>query len=429
MGVLGAAAAAGLACEALAQRMREAPPGTERRIVERVKPRDWTLTVTVNVRVDQYEKDEHGMPRRFDFRADTMTVVFPALAETAGHVGAPALPPGQSASRDRPYITGELRLNDVVVNDTPQFLSDYPCGTRLARWTHRQWEGREMTLRVVFPVTCFQTRFDEALALEARWPETWPGEAGSCFQPQYWVDTDPALGAYDMTPVREFLARLTAGKDPRSVPPVTLAKYLAGEVMRAVQPTGGGLNFARTGELEGMSLQGAPETLRRGRGSEFDVVCVLAAVYRQAGLPARTVIGYDVGESRTEGREFLGRRGSASLRAWVEVALIDPRDSSLVWVPVDINRLRRASSRPPPLEQRWPYFGEHDELDRVIPFAFQFHPPTTVVAHGSPAFWGWLVTPRPPDAVIQSVRFNAITTPRTAEDMRRIREEERRRER
>jgi len=94
-----------------------------------------------------------------------------------------------------------------------------------------------------------------------------------------------------------------------------------------------------------------------------------------------------------------------------------------VWVPVDVVRMRRSGSRAKPIDQKWPYFGEHDELDRVIPFAFQFHPPTTVVAHGSPAFWGWLVTPKPPDRVLQTVRFLAITAPVTIEDQRRKQEE------
>src|SRR5581483_8784634 len=147
-------------------------------------------------------------------------------------------------------------------------------------------------------------------------------------------------------------------------------------------------------------------TLKKGKGSEFDMVCALAAVYRAAGLPARTVIGFDVGQSKTDGRRFLGKRGSSELRAWVEFPLVNPRDNALVWVPVDIVRMRKSSSRAKPLEQRWPFFGDNDALDRVIPFAFQFHPPTTVVSYGSPAFWGWLVMPKPPERVLQAVRFS-----------------------
>ena len=36
---------------------------------------------------------------------------------------------------------------------------------------------------------------------------------------------------------------------------------------------------------------------------------VLAAVYRAAGLPARTVIGLDVGDSKSDGKKFLGKKG------------------------------------------------------------------------------------------------------------------------
>jgi hypothetical protein len=108
----------------------------------------------------------------------------------------------------------------------------------------------------------------------------------------------------------------------------------------------------------------------------------------------------------------------------VEFALVDPQTSREIWIPVDVARMRKGSSRPPSLDRPWKYFGEHDELDGIIPFAFQFHPPTTVVAHGSPAFWGWMVTPKPPDKLVQVVRFDAITTPKTAEDQRREREAE-----
>ncbi|MEX2219231.1 MAG: transglutaminase domain-containing protein [Phycisphaerales bacterium] len=398
----------------------------EPRIVARVKPHEWTLTTRVNVRLDQFARDANGMPLTTGFKFDTVSVIFPLIPETASSISAP-IEPVEGVERYRPYIKGRLMLNDATVNERPEVLSNYAAGARLGKWTHRDWSGKEMTLEVTLPVTAYQTTFDEKLAMAAGWPDAWPEPAASCMQPQYWIDLDPAKGPYDMTPIKEFVRRATNGKDPKSVPPAMLAKVLAGEVLRAVNPSAGdGLNFNRTGELEGIDLKGAPQTLLDGRGSEFDMACVLVAAYRAAGLPARTVIGYDVGEGKT-GNRFLGKSGSAELRAWVEFPLLD-KDSKIVWVPVDVVRMRKSGSRPKPIAQRWPFFGEHDELDRVIPFAFQFHPPTTVVAYGSPAFWGWLVTPKPPDRVMQTVRFGAITTPTTAEEQKRRREEERQRQ-
>lgn len=402
-----------------ANKSDEPPP-----IIDRVQSHDWTLTATVSVRLDQHERDKNGMPLTTGFRFDTMSMVFPMLAESASHIASPPLP-SEGADEGKRYCTGKLSLNGKVVEEHPAFLSDYPCGTRLGKWTYQNWEGQSVLLEVTLPVTCYQTKFDEKQAQAVGWPSAWPAVAQSCFQPQYWIDEDPAKGPYDMAPVKDFVNRATGGKDPKTAPPALLAKILAGQILESIQPSGQGLTFDRTGELQGVDLQGAPETIRTGKGSEFDVVCALAAVYRAAGIPARTVIGFDVGQTKTDGRRFLGKHGSSELRSWVEFPLVSPKDGSLVWVPVDVIRMRKSGSRMKPVDQRWPYFGDHDELDRVIPFAFQFHPPTTVVSYGSPAFWGWLVTPKPPDMVAQSIRFMAITTPVTADDQKRKQDEER----
>jgi hypothetical protein len=231
-------------------------------------------------------------------------------------------------------------------------------------------------------------------------------------------------GPYDMNPIKELVKRWTSGKDPKTIKPLPLAKYLAGEVLGWVQPSGNGLGYNRIGQLEGIDLQGAPLTAERRRGSEFDMVCLLAAVYREAGLPARTVIGYDIGETKDEDRRnFLEKKGSEDIRTWLEFALLDEGTGQLHWIPVDVVRLRKAGSRPPPLEKEWRYFGTHDELDGMIPFAFHFHPPTTVRAYGSPGFWGWLVTPKPPETAVQALSFSAWSTPKRGSDQDRKREE------
>lgn len=394
--------------------------GQQGKIVQRVDPREWTLQAIVSVRARTDFSPSTGMPNRESFDFTSAAVVFPLITGTAS-----------SAS---PQGTGILSLNDRQTDATPVMLQgEYPAGTRLGKWTLKDWKGEEIQLQVTIPATCFNTKFDEAAAAQLDWPKgEWPQEAASTFQPQLFVDLMPAgltrdgKPSSDMEPVKDLLKRWTNGQDPKTIKPTELAKYLCGRVLEHVQTSGNGLNYARTGEVEGIDLQGAAETARRGRGSEFDAVCLLAAVYRMSGLPARTVIGWDVGPKAD--KKFLDKKGSEGLRAWVEFALADPQaPGGIVWVPVDMIRMRKSSSRMPPLNKPWRYFGEHDELERVIPFAFQFHPPTTVVAHGSPAFWGWMVTPKPPDKAEQAIRFMAQTTPRTAEgeaEKRRKREEE-----
>ena len=60
---------------------------------------------------------------------------------------------------------------------------------------------------------------------------------------------------------------------------------------------------------------------------------------------------------------------------------------------MDIARLRARSSRMLPLDRPWEYFGTHDELHRVAPFALHFIPPVDVRSYNSPAFYGWRQIP------------------------------------
>jgi hypothetical protein len=361
---------------------------------------DWTLRVSVTVRTDAPVDPRTKMPNREPLVVDSAAVVFPMPVSSASHIAWTAA--GGTG--------GELKVDHRISDNQVEWLTGYHSGVRLGRWDLQSWRGEVVTLNINYLVTSFRTEFDEAAASRLDWPEAWPAPAQSTLQPQLFVDMGQD-GPYDMEPVKQLVKRWTEGKDPRTVKPVVLAKYFAGQVWAHVQPSGGGLTYNRTGELEGIDLQGAPQTARTGRGTEFDMVCLLAAVYREAGLPARTVIGYDAGARRRDSAAGTGRSGSGSIRAWVEFALMDEQQQ-LVWVPVDIVRMRKSSSRPPDRDRPWRWFGTHDELDGVIPFAFHFHPPTTVVAHGSPAFWGWMVSPKPPDRVRQTLRIEGSRTPK-----------------
>lgn len=367
--------------------------------LELYDPHDWTLESWVNVRAWQ-ETDANGMPVTEEFVFDSAAIVFPLVKGSAS-----------SVTHDR-GIRSELRLNDVAVEARPEMMPDYHSGARLGKWALVDWWGKEVQLKTFIPTTCWKTRLNEDAAASVTWPQEWPAEPASTFDAQFYVDLGPD-GPYDMKPVKDLVDRWTGGKDPKGIRPLQLAKFLAGQVQSHVQPSGNGIGYNRIGLIEGIDLQGAPRTAQRGRGSEFDMVCLLAAVYREAGLPARTVIGYDIGESKNDDRKkVLERKGSENLRAWVEFALVDQgANNRTYWIPVDVVRMRKTSSRVGDLDKPWKYFGSHDELDGIVPFAFHFHPPTTVRAYGTPGFWGWLVTPRPPERAVQTLRFTAFTTP------------------
>ena len=145
------------------------------------------------------------------------------------------------------------------------------------------------------------------------------------------------------------------------------------------------------------------------------MACVLCAAYRNAGLPARTVIGLDVTESKGQDAILAGKGKNDRLRSWVEFCLFDESTGKELWVPADPARQRASSNRPPAFDRPWKYFGNNDDLDDVLPLAFQYHPPTTVIAHGSPCLWGWLTTPELQVAE-QSMRWLTATTPVRPED-------------
>lgn len=378
------------------------------KIITRVDPHDWTFTGSVNLRVYEEKDIKTNMPKKEAFDFTSAAIVYPLVGETASSVMV-----GKESD-----VTGKMRLNDRVIAEKPnEILVDYPAGTKLAKWSMMGWKGEEVAVELKYSITSWQTKFDEALANKCKWAENYPGAAATALEPEYWIDMGMD-GPYDMAPVKDLVKKWMGGKDPKTISPVQAAKFLAGQVMQHVQTSGNGIATNKVGEMSGIALQGAPVTAKLGKGSEFDMVQLLVAVYRQIGLPARSVIGWDAGDSK-DGK-FLGKGGSASMRAWVEFALVDPNQPDPVWVPVDVVRMRKSSTRPPALDRPWPFFGDNKELDGVIPFAFQFFPPSKgVISYGSPAFFGWMVTPKPPEHVVQTLKFGAISTPKRAEDMKK----------
>lgn len=373
-------------------------------VITQGRSRNWTLKVQVHLAAYQTDPGKLGRPGHKELQVipltfDTAAVVFPVPYGSAGHI------------TDTDSVTGTLLFDDKPVDTEIDFADNYASGTRLARWEMLNREGRELDLKLVIPMTTWETVFDEELAGRATWPAAgvWPGEAASTLISTQGSRVDPV--DFMSPTIAAKLAEWTGGNDPKKLKPVALAKFLAAKVMEATQPSGLGLVNARNGEVEGFDLQTASATLSKGRGSEHDIACLMCAVYRAAGLPARTVIGYDIKESKGEDSGYLKDKGSAKIRSWVEFYLFDESANKGIWVPVDIVRARKSSSRAPALDRPWKFFGTNDELDDVMPIAFQYHPPTTVVAHGSVAFWGWLTTPRLQQGASQWIQFQSMSTP------------------
>lgn len=386
--------------------------------VRLVSPKNQTLAVRVVVNSDAptqkttirdpFTGKSVDMPSVTPFEFETLAVVWPLVPSTA------------SSELDLTAVRGELKLNDAVVSDVPQVLKGYAGGTMLARWDAgaraQQTVCRQVELRLELPMTCSRTEFDERGAAEVGWPTgPWPADAQSLMKPQLyletWVDDQGRVRALDDKPLKEIVEAWLKDAgigDAKGVPPVHLAKVITGRVWASVQPSGEGLSFKRTGELAGVIVQPAAETLTTGRGSEHDMAVALAAALRSTGLPTRLVAGWDVSSG---GEKFLSNKKQNKLHTWVEFCLFDEAKNTVNWVPVDIGAMRMSTTKPPAISRTWRYFGTHPELDAITPFSLHMHPPTDVMSYGWPGFWGWFVTPKPPKAAEQAISFVATQTP------------------
>ncbi len=388
----------------------------------------WTLKV--EVLIQSYQDAPRGPTDEreltiipLDFTSATM--VFPVLVTTSSS----NVLMKETESGEQPRLTGEVRINDRPAPQDLAFVSrgidgdPLPSNTWRAQWLIANPDRsaftnvRQFDLRFDLPVECSQTMFDERKASAIDWPKgEWPEAARVALDPEAFIEYNPAdrNRPYPTDAMDKMLADWFKGNDPKKLKPVVLAKWIAGNLLEAVQPSGHGLVFdRRTSMITGFDLQNPPTTASTGRGSGFDMTNLLVAMYRRVGIPARLVIGYDVGAAK-EGKTIYDRNdGNPELRAWAEFCLYDEENATFGWIPVDIVAMRERSSRMPPnyLERPAKYFGTHDELDEVIPLAHHYAPAkTSTWFYEYPALWGWFVQPSPPPAGSQTIRLNASRT-------------------
>lgn len=359
-----------------------------------------------------------------DLAIDSVSMIFPLVSRTAGSdllgdvVDWPEKTGGTLGYR------GRFTIGDRAVDTQPDILSGYPAGVQLAKWIYNRQEGdrafREVKLDVELPVRCFEVAFNEKAALQVPWPRVWPEEAASALKPQTFIERglapDGQVKDYDVKALETKLAAWMNEegiKDIKSAPLVQVAKIITGKVWRNVQPSGDGqVSQKRTGKMMGLELQPPAVTLERGRGSEHDMVILLVAMLKQAGIPARAVIGL---EAQADGDRFLDDRGgSKGLRAWVEFCVYDEAQHAINWVPVDIFKMRRSAPRPPKMNTTWKWFGTTETTMELVPFALQYQPPTDVATYPIAGFWGWFVTPKAPADVEMTLSFHATDVPRRA---------------
>lgn len=279
-------------------------------------------------------------------------------------------------------------------------------------------------------ITSADTEFDQ----QAAWDLPWTDLGGSM---SGWLNADPV---YDVPlpdgrdPVKELLDQWTGGNDPKQIPPVQLAKYLTANVLELMRTTGsnrqvptgrsarairgviedgsGEVTYTATSPssslVAGFNVKNAGQAMLDKMGSEHDLANVLTAVFRRAGLHARTVIGVDNEES-----------GDDEVKSWVEFAIKVPDVKEPVWIPIDVRELEGDGRTTRDWERPWKHFGTSDLLRQTPPIAYYFHPPAGYRAHGLPALFGIRSIAELPEYGEQAVDFEVVSAPNRGGQPRR----------
>ena len=410
------------------------PPGN---VVTRVEStsRLWTLSSRIQMRrargpiVDRYSFYSPTQPAMTDAPAigfPEHTFVHPMVVESSSSIAYPDMAFLRVLQRD-PYlgertIVPDLKpIRDVLVTNasTLTHAGEHAVGTIELRVP-------ELAQRIIdfesdLRVRTWETDIDEFAADAIDWPvDGYPAELQRYLGEEMFVDPE----AQEMHEIVGHCLGENPGETNR---PYALAKRLAACVMTALTVTeteyewrleteGGGqcirahftvdssgrwtlTDFQQGVETptrvlmtrererrigEGPVVTGSVETARRGIGTGHDAAALMVALFRRAGLPARLVVGLD-----TERQRQYSPSNALVLRTWCEFALYDEDRGVVEWVPVDVARQLETSSRVPPLDRVWPYFGRHEGLDTTIPLSFHFVLPDTESPLIRPGLWGY----------------------------------------
>jgi hypothetical protein len=392
--------------------------------IELSRERQWYLDVQLTLSNGGTLNNYAPAPANVPFVFDGMVLVWPVVPDT----GAARLQTNDIQSWLR-FDGHEVESGPFAKESSPDAPrpvlvktmtngAQYPAGVWLGRWewTRKATQISVMQLELNIPYLLYKTTLDDAAANNVGWPQgPWPEVASSCFQPQMFIDCgiDPVtaqLKMYDMKPIRDAVNSWTENK-PKALPPLKLAKYLTFKVVQSITPGRIDYFYAQTyQQYFGLSLLGAPAAFTSGRIGNRDLGTVLVAVLREAGLPARLVYGYQARPIIYDGAAIRPLQQEERLRCWVEFCLYDEAKKTINWVPIDYQFMRYTSSQMQNLDLPWLYFGTLNYANEMIPVALQAFPPTTVVAYGYPAFWGWVMTPNIPVNIGQAVSFGAGAT-------------------
>ncbi len=366
------------------------------------KPRQWVVDQTIYLLLPQYVYlDRHNTIQREPSPEfpDNLEFVYPLVYQSSASWSDPAA-----------EVSGSLWINDRQLEVKPTIRYAPQTQAPYSIWNFGVKEARVLRFTLKTTATSVDTTFHEQEALKLSWPDEWPEEANVFLTPILDSIGEPVLpplnapagtdlSVPDESVITDLIDHWTDGHDPKQLSPVLLAKYLTAKVVEHIHsndrslvvPNTSGFNsaltntngvgsthsFSRTGFYAGFEVRRADQAALSNRGSRHDMTILLTAVFRAAGIPARSVIGIDNEES-----------GDDRVQSWTEFALFDPDLDLLVWIPVDIDELRGRGIRSARYKDHWKYFGTSDRLHSIAPVSFYFHPPAAYQSYEVPALYG-----------------------------------------
>lgn len=383
-------------------------------------PKAWIVQMTARVFPDG------RVPNNREFGGWTyadFAMVLPFTSETATS--------RTTRQEDQDPVTAGLLINNAVANQDQIPIRTVP-GSGVS-YAFLELPGVTRLISAVgyiqSRVTSAETKFNEEAALKVPWPSTFGALSA-------WLEPDPTFDvphADGNDYVKLLLDAATGGNDPKQIPPVQLAKYLTGYMLEQVRTTGSntqsplggsGYRIPRTtstlndeiprtvivvnNSYGGLNVQNASDFARSRIGSEHDLANLLTALFRRAGIPARTVIGIDNDQN-----------GDDMIKSWVEFALVADDLDQPLWVPVDVWELESDGRTTRNWQQTWEHFGTTDLLREVAPIAHYFHPPANYRSYHLPAMFGIRSDAELPDFGTQSIHFEVNGAPNRGGQQRR----------
>jgi hypothetical protein len=352
--------------------------------LERYEPRVYDLGFDVVLSMVSDSPPYAPRPGTGSFNLADAPIVFPIIFQSA------------YSEVDRASMKAQLWLDgreDASLTSRLRLDEGQPFHAHLAVMPINEFRGQTLRWQIMYRAQVFSSRLNEAGAAKLTWPREWPEEVQDGLKPQFMIESGDPLFA-------KAVEQVTKGK-LRTVPPYYAAKELVRYCIENFQVTGSANRRGNLGVLRWMVVEGASKAAAAGRGTSHDLVCVCVATLRAAGIPARPVIG--VQEREQGGNEFV---------TWAEFYL-----QGAGWIPFDPEVMRGKGIRQLKVQDAWPEFGTMEDLNRRIPLAFTFVPPSSK-APGGPAVWGWDPSPGGDPGAQPSVMLTTVSRGRGTEDPR-----------